>query len=185
MLTSTNQCIQTQALVRLLAIAGQKLIFRLCHTVCQNHLVKTRTPTHKWTFRARFRYQAFGWKGSRLACQRLKEAVAEIKKLAKADPVTAANGAVILMEKIWPALEQVDSSSGALGGSVGWTLAELLPIVIEAPQTARRGTSGLIGYIKPFWKMESITCGWCRSVGASCVAQSRWPRIGRINSFPN
>ena len=63
----------------------------------------------------------------------MKEAVAEIKKFAKADPVTAANGAVILMEKIWPALEQVDSSSGALGGSVGWTLAELLPIVVEAP----------------------------------------------------
>jgi hypothetical protein len=63
----------------------------------------------------------------------LKEAVAEIKKIAKADPVTAADGAIILMEKIWPALEQVDSSSGALGGSVGWTLAELLPIVVEAP----------------------------------------------------
>ena len=59
--------------------------------------------------------------------------MAEIKKLAKADPVTAADGAVILMEKIWPALEQVDSSSGALGGSVGWTLTELLPIVVEAP----------------------------------------------------
>jgi hypothetical protein len=90
--------------------------------------VKTRTPTHKWTFRGRFRYQAFGWKGSRLSCQRLKEAVAEIKKIAKADSVTAADGAVILMEKIWPALESVDSSSGALGGSVWWTLTELLPI---------------------------------------------------------
>ena len=40
------------------------------------------------------------WKGSRLACQRLKEAVAEIKKIAKTDSVTAADGAVILMEKI-------------------------------------------------------------------------------------
>jgi len=59
--------------------------------------------------------------------------VAEIKKVAKADQVTAADGAVILMEKIWPALEFVDSSSGALGGSVGWTLTELLPIVIDAP----------------------------------------------------
>jgi hypothetical protein len=37
------------------------------------------------------------------------------------------------MERIWPALEFVDSSSGALGGTVGWTLAELLPIVIDAP----------------------------------------------------
>ena len=52
----------------------------------------------------------------------------EIKRVSKADPVTAADGAVILMEKIWPALESVDSSSGALGGAVGWTLTELLPI---------------------------------------------------------
>lgn len=77
-------------------------------------------------------YQEFGWKGSRLACQRLKEAVAEIKKTAKADSVTAADGAVTLVEKIWPALESMDSSSGALGGSVGWALTKLLPIVVEA-----------------------------------------------------
>jgi hypothetical protein len=65
--------------------------------------------------------------------QRLKEAVSEIKRLAKGNTITAADGAVILMEKIWPALESVDSSSGALGAAVGWTLTELLPIVINAP----------------------------------------------------
>lgn len=93
----------------------------------------TPIPKHKWTLRARFRYRAFGWKGSRLASQRLKEAVAEIKKVAKADPIMAAEGAVVLMERIWPALEFVDSSSGALGAAVGWTLTELLPMVIGAP----------------------------------------------------
>ena len=36
------------------------------------------------------------------------------------------------MEKIWPALEPVDSSSGALGAAVGWALTELLPVVIKA-----------------------------------------------------
>jgi hypothetical protein len=86
-----------------------------------------------WTFKARFRYRSFGWKSSRLACQRLKEAVSEIKRFAKSDPNAAADGAVILMERIWPALESVDSSSGALGAAVGWTLSELLPIVIVAP----------------------------------------------------
>jgi hypothetical protein len=90
-------------------------------------------PKHTWTFKARFRSRAFGWKSSRLACQRLKEAVAEIKRLAKADPIAAADGVVILMERIWPALESVDSSSGTLGAVVGWTLTELLPIVIGAP----------------------------------------------------
>src|SRR5450756_2548392 len=39
---------------------------------CHNHKVKTRTPTHKRTFRARFRYQAFGWKGSRLPSLKLE-----------------------------------------------------------------------------------------------------------------
>ncbi len=111
----------------------QKPIFHLGYPSCHNRFVKTLTPKHKWTFRARFRSCAFGWKASRLACQRLKEAVAEIRKVSKADLVTAADGAVILMEKIWLALEHVDSSSGALGGAVGWTLNELLPMVIDAP----------------------------------------------------
>jgi len=90
-------------------------------------------PKHTWTFKGRFRSRAFGWKSSRLACQRLKEAVAEIKRLAKADLVTAADGAVMLVERIWPALESVDSSSGALGTAVGRALTELLPVVINAP----------------------------------------------------
>ena len=54
-------------------------------------------------------------KASRLACQRLREAVSEIKKVAKKDPVLGAEGAVRLMEKLWPALQHEDSSSGALG----------------------------------------------------------------------
>jgi hypothetical protein len=100
--------------------------------VCENRLVKPPQAKHKWTFKARFRSRAFGYTGSNLACHRLKEAVAEIKKLAKSDPVQAAEGAVFLMEKIWPALEQVDSSSGSLGSTVYWALTELLPIVIDA-----------------------------------------------------
>jgi hypothetical protein len=111
----------------------QRSIFRRHAPSCHNHHVGSTQPKHKWTFRARFRSRALGWKASRLACQRLKEAVTEIKRVAKADPVTAADGAVTLMERIWPALEHVDSSSGALGGAVGWTLNELLPIVIDAP----------------------------------------------------
>ena len=40
-----------------------------------------------------------------MAYQRLLEAVSEIKKVAKKDPVLGAEGAVRLMEKLWPALE--------------------------------------------------------------------------------
>ena len=42
-----------------------------------------QTKRHKWTFTARFRRNAFGWNGSRLACQKIKEAVSEIKKVAR------------------------------------------------------------------------------------------------------
>ena len=88
---------------------------------------------HKWTFLSRFRAGAYSWKATRLACQRLREAVSEIKKVAKKDPLIGAEGAVRLMEKIWPALEHVDSSSGALGSAINKTLDDLIPIIVNAP----------------------------------------------------
>ncbi|MGD0363121.1 MAG: hypothetical protein ABSC93_19750 [Bryobacteraceae bacterium] len=88
---------------------------------------------HTWTFKPRLRTRAFGWNGSHLACQRLKEAVTEIKLIARADPVAAADGVVSLMERIWPAFQNIDTSSGALGGAVNWTQHELLPILAQAP----------------------------------------------------
>jgi len=38
-----------------------------------------------------------------------------------------------LEERIWPAFQDIDTSSGALGGAVYWAQQELLPIAIEAP----------------------------------------------------
>jgi hypothetical protein len=87
---------------------------------------------HKWTFAPRFRRHAFGWR-SQPAIQRLKEAVAEIKAAARQDPVLGAEGAVLLLEKISPALEQVDSSSGAIGTAVNHAIEELAPIIAGAP----------------------------------------------------
>lgn len=88
---------------------------------------------YKWVFPARFRAGAYSWKASRLACQRLREAVSEVKKVARKDPLIGAEGAVRLMEKIWPALEHVDSSSGALGSAVNKTLDAMMPILVNAP----------------------------------------------------
>ena len=96
----------------------------------------TKSSKHKWTFLARFRAGAYSWKSSKLACQRLREAVSEIKKVAKKEPDLAAEGAVRLIEKLWPALEHVDSSSGALGSAVNKTLDQLLPAIINAPVDA-------------------------------------------------
>ena len=60
------------------------------HTVTVEDM--TGPTKHKWTFLARFRAGVYGWKSSRLACQRLREAVSEIKKVAKKEPDLAAEG---------------------------------------------------------------------------------------------
>lgn len=92
---------------------------------------------HKWEFKARFRRHAFGWK-SQPAIQRVKQVVSEIKMVARGDPVLAADGAVTLLERLSPALEHVDSSSGAIGTSVNNAIAELVPIIAGAPADPER-----------------------------------------------
>jgi len=86
---------------------------------------------HKWQFASRFRRHAFGWR-SDTPVQRIKEAITEIKQVARKEPVLAAEGAITLLEKLSPALEQVDSSSGALGSAVNKAIDTLVPIIIKA-----------------------------------------------------
>lgn len=89
-------------------------------------------PTaHKWQFASRFRRHAFGWR-SDTPIQRIKEALAEIKHVARKEPILAAEGAVTLLEKLSPALEQVDSSSGALGSAVNKAINTLVPLITMA-----------------------------------------------------
>ncbi|MEA3226348.1 MAG: hypothetical protein U9Q07_10395, partial [Planctomycetota bacterium] len=88
--------------------------------------------SHKWTFRARFRRHAFGWR-SQPAIRRIKEAVSEIKKAARKDAVLGAEGAVMFLEKVSSAIEQVDSSSGAIGTAVNNAIDALMPIIAKAP----------------------------------------------------
>lgn len=76
-------------------------------------------------------YHAFGW-NSKLPIQRIKEALSEIKLLTRKDPILAAEGAVMLLEKLSPALEQVDSSSGAIGTAVNRAIDTLVPIIAKA-----------------------------------------------------
>ncbi len=87
---------------------------------------------HSWTFRSRFRAGAFGWR-SDVPIKRIKEAVAEIKTAARKDKILGAEGAVIFLEKVSSALEQVDSSSGAIGSAVNRAVETLVPIVAQAP----------------------------------------------------
>lgn len=95
--------------------------------------------THKWQFAPRFRRNAFGWK-SQTPIQRIKEAVSEIKQVARKEPVLAAEGAILFLEKVAPALEHVDSSSGALGNAVNRTIETLVPIIakVDVDQATRQ-----------------------------------------------
>ena len=94
-----------------------------------------KTGGHSWRFKARFRRHAFGWK-SLPAITRLQEALTEIKLVSRIDPILGAEGAIALLERISPALENVDSSSGAIGTAVNHTIAELVPVIVAAPADA-------------------------------------------------
>lgn len=95
----------------------------------------TKGEGHQWQFPTRIRPRSFSWKSSRLAVQRVKEAVTEIKSVARKDAIGAAEGAVRLIERLSPALEHVDSSSGSLGGAVNTAIEEMVPI-IAAPDVS-------------------------------------------------
>jgi hypothetical protein len=92
----------------------------------------TESGPRKWAFKARLRRHAFGWR-SQPAIERVRQAVAEIKKVARKDPVVAAEGAVAFLERISPAIEHVDGSSGAIGSVVNNAIAELVPVIANAP----------------------------------------------------
>jgi hypothetical protein len=94
---------------------------------------------HSWRFKTRFRRHAFGWK-SQPAITRLQEALAEIKQVARLEPMLAAEGAIALLERISPALEHVDSSSGAIGSAVNRTIAELVAVICR--RAGRRQHTG-------------------------------------------
>jgi hypothetical protein len=92
-----------------------------------------RSAAGGWAFRAGLRRGGFGWRGSAKAIARLKAATAEIKAVAKTDPVRAGEGVVVLAERVWPAFEMIDTSTGALGSAVAKTLGTLVLILIAAP----------------------------------------------------
>ena len=109
-----------------------------------------RAKTAHWEFARRFRRGAFGWK-SQPAIQRVKQAVREIKTVARRDPVLAAEGAVLFLERVSPALEHVDSSSGAIGTAVNHAIEELVAVVAGAPVDAR--TRG--GWLDRLWEAHA------------------------------
>jgi hypothetical protein len=86
---------------------------------------------YHWQFGPKFRRGIFGWR-SQTPIKRIKEATFEIRKIARKDTALAAEGAVLFLEKISPALEKVDSSSGAIGSAVNSAIEILVPIISKA-----------------------------------------------------
>jgi len=72
-----------------------------------------------------------------LAVQRVKQGVDEVTGFARHDPVVAAEWAIRLIERLSPALEHVDSSSGALGTAVNGAIEALVPLIASAPVTEK------------------------------------------------
>lgn len=132
---------------------------------------------HKWQFKARFRRHAFGWK-SQPAIQRVKQAVGEIGTVARTDPVLAAEGAVALLERLSPALEQVDSSSGAIGTAVNNAICDVVPVIATAPADRKTREA----WLERLWEahaadeipyIESVADHWGELCGSKDVA-SAW-----------
>jgi hypothetical protein len=137
----------------------------------------TKAAPHKWEFKARFRKHAFGWR-SQPAIRRVKEAVAEIKKVARKDALLAAEGAVVFFERMSPALENIDGSSGAIGTAVRNAIRELVPVIAEAPADSETRATWLERLFEAHGEdqipyMESLTDSW----GALCASKevaSEW-----------
>ena len=72
------------------------------------------TTAPAWAFRASLRRRAFGWSGTAKAIDTLNAAVADIAAMPRIDPALAGEGAVLLLEKVFPAVCEINSSSGAL-----------------------------------------------------------------------
>lgn len=104
-------------------------------------IAMTRKPVaHKWSFPSRIRPNAFSWRSSATAITRIREAVSEIRTVARSDAATAAEGAIRLIERISPALEHVDGSSGALGSAVNGAIGALIPLIgaADVPDSVRQ-----------------------------------------------
>lgn len=82
-----------------------------------------KQTAYPWEFKPRFRRGAFGWE-SQPAIVRVREAVTEIRKVARRDPLLAVEGAVLFLTRVSPALEHVDGSSGAIGSTVNRAVEE-------------------------------------------------------------
>jgi hypothetical protein len=155
----------------------RKMVDVICPDQKGKRLKPIPPPPHKWTFTARFRRGSFGWQ-TQPAAKRVKEAVTEIKKVSRKDQNLAAEGAVKFIEKLVPAIEQVDSSSGAMGNTVYNAIDALVPIIATVEVDNKQRDQ----WLKRLWQafeddgysyIESLADHWGILCGSPEVA-SQW-----------
>ena len=73
--------------------------------------------------------------------------MSEIKKVARRDPVLGAEGAVRFLERVSPALQHVDGSSGAIGTAVNHAIEDLVAVIVRAPVDAKARE----GWLERLW----------------------------------
>ena len=91
-----------------------------------------KTRRDAWQFEARLRRNAFGWRSPKVLAA-LREAGAEVGAAFKVDPLAGARAFARLVERIPPALAQVDDSSGAVQGELSQIFDEMAPLFGDAP----------------------------------------------------
>lgn len=127
---------------------------------------KSKKPT--WEFTRYFRAGAYKWNGTALASKRIKAAISEIKKAAKNDQAVAAEGAVTFIEKCRRAIENIDSSSGAIGNAVNNALYEVAEVISSADLPSKDRLK-LTERIWESWQEEDI--------GYYDVLSELWPKL--------
>jgi hypothetical protein len=115
---------------------------------------------------------------SQPAILRLKQAVSEIKRVARRDAVHAADGAVSLLERLSPALENVDSSSGAIGTAINNAIEQLVLIIAAPPADARTRDKWLERLWTAYEGDEIPYLEQLVTAGGDCAPPSSSPRCG-------
>ncbi len=131
---------------------------------------------HKWEFAPRFRSGAFGWRNDK-AIQRIREAEKELRSISRKEPVLAAEGTILFFRKLEAAVEQVDDSSGRMGGVVNRTIKKLIPIIVKAPADPELRALWLeqlkeISEGSDYWLYDSLSENWGNLCGTDESARN-------------
>ncbi len=92
---------------------------------------------YQWMFRNQFYRHAFGPR-VQLAAKKIQLALAEIRMIASKDSNLAAEGAVLFLQKISPALENSDVHSPIIRKAVDTAISTLAPIIAKADASSKQ-----------------------------------------------